>query len=170
MALIKCPECGREVSDKASACIHCGCPLDISFDDKEKQYDLILIHHGSAKVSCIKLVRDYLEPDLSRAKKICDSTENGMNPKIYSSTNLSEIEEVGKRFSAIGAKVKIVESGSDESIPNFSFHEDNALRCPRCGSSSVTTGKRGFKLTTGFLGSNKTVNRCGNCGNVWQPK
>lgn len=27
MALIKCPECGKEISDKAVACIHCGCPL-----------------------------------------------------------------------------------------------------------------------------------------------
>ena len=27
MALIKCPECGKEVSDKAEACIHCGFPL-----------------------------------------------------------------------------------------------------------------------------------------------
>ena len=27
MALIKCPECGKEISDKAANCIHCGCPL-----------------------------------------------------------------------------------------------------------------------------------------------
>ena len=27
MALIKCPECGRDVSDKSNACIHCGFPL-----------------------------------------------------------------------------------------------------------------------------------------------
>ncbi|MFR9274405.1 MAG: hypothetical protein ACLVO2_18115 [Clostridia bacterium] len=27
MALIKCPECKREVSDKAEACIHCGYPI-----------------------------------------------------------------------------------------------------------------------------------------------
>lgn len=27
MALIKCPECGKEVSDKAPTCPHCGCPL-----------------------------------------------------------------------------------------------------------------------------------------------
>ena len=27
MALIKCPECGKEVSDKAESCIHCGNPL-----------------------------------------------------------------------------------------------------------------------------------------------
>lgn len=27
MALIKCPECGKEVSDKAHSCINCGCPV-----------------------------------------------------------------------------------------------------------------------------------------------
>ncbi len=30
MALIKCSECGREISDKAAACIHCGCPVSYS--------------------------------------------------------------------------------------------------------------------------------------------
>lgn len=28
MALIKCNECGHEVSDKASACPNCGCPIE----------------------------------------------------------------------------------------------------------------------------------------------
>ena len=27
MALIKCPECGKEISDKSIQCIHCGYPL-----------------------------------------------------------------------------------------------------------------------------------------------
>ena len=27
MALIKCPDCGKEVSDRAANCIHCGYPL-----------------------------------------------------------------------------------------------------------------------------------------------
>ena len=27
MALIKCPECGGQVSDRADVCIHCGYPL-----------------------------------------------------------------------------------------------------------------------------------------------
>ena len=26
--LIKCPECGKEISDKSKQCIHCGFPLD----------------------------------------------------------------------------------------------------------------------------------------------
>ncbi|WP_143452680.1 zinc ribbon domain-containing protein [Konateibacter massiliensis] len=28
MALIKCPECGKEISDKATSCPSCGCPID----------------------------------------------------------------------------------------------------------------------------------------------
>ena len=47
--------------------------------------------------------------------------------------------------------------------------EEERVKCPRCGSTNITTGQRGFKLTTGFIGSNKTVNRCGNCGYSWKP-
>src|SRR5579871_3314211 len=28
MALVPCPECGKNVSTRASACPHCGCPLE----------------------------------------------------------------------------------------------------------------------------------------------
>lgn len=36
MALIKCPECGKEVSDKAEVCIHCGYPLKLQEAAKEE--------------------------------------------------------------------------------------------------------------------------------------
>lgn len=35
MALIKCSECGKEFSDKASACPNCGCPNDTRNYGKE---------------------------------------------------------------------------------------------------------------------------------------
>lgn len=35
MALIKCSECGADVSEKASVCPKCGCPIEISIE-KEK--------------------------------------------------------------------------------------------------------------------------------------
>ena len=36
MALIQCPECGKQVSDKARKCPHCGYPLeDIDFAKEE---------------------------------------------------------------------------------------------------------------------------------------
>ena len=28
MAIIKCPECSKEISDKAKSCPNCGCPLE----------------------------------------------------------------------------------------------------------------------------------------------
>ena len=30
MAMIKCPECGKDVSDRASSCPNCGCPIESS--------------------------------------------------------------------------------------------------------------------------------------------
>ncbi len=30
MALINCPECGKEISDKATSCPNCGCPVNSS--------------------------------------------------------------------------------------------------------------------------------------------
>ena len=36
MALIKCPECGNQVSDKATACPNCGCPI---IKEDETQYN-----------------------------------------------------------------------------------------------------------------------------------
>lgn len=52
------------------------------------------------------------------------------------------------------------------------FHEknNNTLKCPKCGSTAVTTGARGYSLITGFLGSGSTVNRCGKCGHTWKPR
>lgn len=40
MALINCPDCDKEVSDKGNACIHCGCPLDPHKTQIEKNDDV----------------------------------------------------------------------------------------------------------------------------------
>lgn len=45
----------------------------------------------------------------------------------------------------------------------------NIPKCPKCGSTAITAGQKGYSLLTGFLGSNKTVNRCANCGHTWKP-
>lgn len=41
MALIKCPECGKEISDTCSRCIHCGYALrkhDVGYESDRENY------------------------------------------------------------------------------------------------------------------------------------
>lgn len=57
-------------------------------------------------------------------------------------------------------------------------------KCPKCNSIEITTGSQGFGagkavvgavavgplgLVAGAVGKNKTMNRCGSCGNTWNP-
>ena len=81
MALIKCPECGKEISDKAPACIHCGFPLDqlekdnsTESEDNGKSYMLILkTVPVEAKVKAIKIMRDIRGWELKEAKDFVDT-------------------------------------------------------------------------------------------------
>ena len=36
MALIKCSDCNKEISDKANVCPECGCPVDVYLDNDVK--------------------------------------------------------------------------------------------------------------------------------------
>lgn len=47
MALIKCPECGKEISDKSPACIHCGFPLEAA-EPKENVNSIVALFEAYA--------------------------------------------------------------------------------------------------------------------------
>ena len=54
MSLINCPECGREISDKADVCIHCGYPLN---NNKQNLYAMVFKSlNKNANVFLIKSV------------------------------------------------------------------------------------------------------------------
>jgi len=40
MALIKCSECGKKISDKASVCIYCGCPIEYNLSSMNTNEDV----------------------------------------------------------------------------------------------------------------------------------
>lgn len=46
---------------------------------------------------------------------------------------------------------------------------ENKVRCPKCGSTSISTGARGVNHFWGFIGASKAVNRCASCGHTWKP-
>ncbi len=56
MALINCPECGKEISNKASACMHCGYPLDNGINILEDVPYLRLLTYTMNQKDCLKFV------------------------------------------------------------------------------------------------------------------
>lgn len=56
MALIRCPECGKEISDKAPQCIHCG----FQINNKIKRNMLYIYEKLQAKTTMKLLVIELL--------------------------------------------------------------------------------------------------------------
>lgn len=251
MALIKCPECGKDVSNRAKECIHCGFPINISMDISNsadnKIYTITLISYNqSNKVDIIRMIMEQTGLSVVDAKRLVDSVPSIIKQvKTYDEMSLIknqferlsaiiEIEEeqqnartnqnlysikllkaewnkdlvasiiqksincdkiyalnliekapitiiwdlperdarrVVKQLADAEAYVEIYDSNKIKvNWFEATVTESYAIKCPKCGSTSISTGKRGFSLMTGFIGSNKTVNRCGKCSYTWYPK
>lgn len=172
MALINCPECNKEISDKASFCPHCGYPLnnkdDIALTNNNCTYNVILQNYNGNKIEKMKSLREQvLHCDLQTVSKIM----NNLPAIIKKNISLLEANKLNKTLIDLGMISIIVpfdNNQNDSQILNK--YQEDVVRCPRCGSTSITTGQRGFSVWTGFLGSNKTVNRCAKCGYTWEPK
>ena len=67
MALFVCPECGGKVSDKAVACPHCGCPVQVVNKDLKSSPKKEPVH--IATVEEIIAARKEKENEMLRAKK-----------------------------------------------------------------------------------------------------
>ena len=199
--LIKCPECGKEFSDKAQSCPNCGISTKIALDliaekeakkkEKEKalKNNIIFDYHGTKydfSNMYKKYINIYFYDDGSR-KPLNGTTEKPLLEAFYKDLmayvpSLTRedamrikdyflwkeaipfsMDEVNERADRIDKGVRKLQAEMDQKIATAK------LKCPRCGSTAVTTGQRGFSLLTGFLGSNKTVNRCGKCGHTWKP-
>lgn len=111
MSLIKCPECGKEISDKSEKCIHCGYPLRIKPYACEnimgKEYDVsFLLDHSVSQVKQMKQLVELTGCDLFTAKSIVlkyHPTINEDNNKPHcptcGSTNLKKISGLSKASS-----------------------------------------------------------------------
>lgn len=166
MALIKCPECGKEVSDKAETCIHCGYPITRgTTQQKILSQGASTIPNASRSVgfSLFSVDNEYISVECKYCKKVYKYKRlyfNEISPARCVPNTLIRCPNCANTTPAnspiLGEKKTVI--------------KPEKLRCPRCQSTLVTTGQRGFSIWTGFIGSNKTVNRCGKCGHSWTPK
>ena len=92
---------------------------------------------------------------------ICDVSCDNTFIRAMSDLKEKDIIEYNLKMSQFKSQVQQQKSARQQT--------SNQLRCPKCGSTNVSTGARGYSFVTGFVGAGKTVNRCGKCGHKWKP-
>lgn len=72
MALIKCSECGADISEKASICPKCGCPADVSIEfiknkkkHRQKKIVIGIISVFAIVIICLSIYKFITRPDTS---------------------------------------------------------------------------------------------------------
>ena len=144
-----CPRCGKgwDYADKDQhICKNCHYEPMIKTEFSDEDYE-------NARTS---------SPETFRQFKMNLREKYTINSDVFDSELYNAL--ITKEYKA-SKKLKKMEK---EKRKNFESNK-NKLHCPKCNSTNVTTGQRGYSFLTGFLGSNKTVNRCGNCGYKWEP-
>lgn len=177
--LIKCPECGKEISDKSIQCIHCGYPLqpqpttekticnilgedfDLTLLDellKQGKYHQIFlnsskINNGYFAKHNIKVLT-YLWHYIDKYDEIPTEITKQMLDSMQPTTNL----DLKKRWEQW-----------ENNPSSKDAYKSGQVICPKCGSASIATGQRGYSFLSGFIGANQTINRCAKCGYKWKP-
>lgn len=196
MALIRCPECGKEISNKSPACIHCGYPIDSEanttdeieillhdinniLNEKKSNtqlYKVLFKSFSSQKMYNKNRIKASIivEAMLSRNCSEADSVNLNRRCVIFdglTEANALKIQSVLNKYGCItevSESDKTEVSRANKKIENLDI-DNSVIKCPKCKSTAVTTGQRGYSLMFGFIGSDDTVNRCGNCGYKWKP-
>lgn len=143
--LIKCPECGKEISDKSDECIHCGYPLKKAnmcvLNGKETDLSFLL----DESYSILYKVRDVIQ--------LSNSSIDKVKPVVDKIVQTKEIPKV-------------------LNLPIQQVEEDNKPKCPTCGSTNIkpiTATERATSII-GLGIFSKKINKtykCLNCKCTW---
>jgi ribosomal protein L7/L12 len=188
MAMINCPECGKEISDASKSCIHCGFPLEKDAPDVQVMLKKVVLERGPTnKLAAIKIVRQVTNLGLAEAKTLVESDY----PVVMNHVDLTTATEIVGKFAKEGVTAYVLDADGDfPAIAHQTFQNsasNNAgkkITCPRCGSDNVhfitVQSSQNFDkgdaccgyLLCGPLGllcgvkgknENKTVRKCMNC-------
>ena len=105
----------------------------------------------------------------------CTKLTKTLPSTLFYNISLETATQTISHLRSLGNVVTLEESNDEDktqdeiNLSAYFIKQNSQIKCPRCGSTAITTGQRGFSIVTGFLGSNKTVNRCGKCGYSWKP-
>lgn len=183
MTLLKCPKCGCNHIWKNSICSSCGFntrtyleqlikETENMDDDTQREYISNTILY---KENHDQMISDILmNMDLTVKKLKKDEEKQLYNQPIIPcptcGKNISTESEICVHC-GYPLKKKLIENGILQSTPTPrpTHSTANQVRCPKCGSTSITTEERGYDIMWGFLGSSSKKNLCQKCGYKWWP-
>lgn len=181
MALIKCPECGGQVSDKAQACIHCGYPLQEIVSKSSKN-----IWNNTDVTELEKFFVGLSKQNKKSFIYVCEYFEDSSKPEADPTKRNLEYPGQQEKYKESNKFVKDFSKKNNmnrhdagkfilEYLRNKNYapqphpQPSNQVRCPKCGSTAITTEERGYSLWIGWYGANEKKNLCQSCGYKWKP-
>lgn len=174
--LIRCIECGNEVSSYANSCPKCGCPVQKSVETELIGSNLYDVQVNQIHSNDIDWIRGFICKLWGVNYDIACATVNQIPFTIANGVLIQTANEIKEILEKEGCTISIVDSKESKEVFTIDqvkatglYKKYQPLTCPRCGSAAITTGSRGYSLVWGFAGSGKTVNRCGKCGYSWKP-
>lgn len=147
MAIILCPECKREISDKASACPSCGFPVSDYFHNSdteasrlEKQMNCQFCgkenDNGSFYCAyCGKLIN---ETEIQRQAQVEQMRLRAANDRIQDQQLRVQQEQ-------------LILQGKIQKQQEREYKK--TAKCPRCGSTSLSGNKKGFGIGKAVVGA-----------------
>jgi large subunit ribosomal protein L7/L12 len=100
MSLVGCKECGAQIAKTAAICPQCG----VYWPGRPTNYTVILIDSGPQRINTIQALREATDLSLQEAIALVDGTPSTIKVGAYE----DEAEAIRKKFTVIGATVKIV--------------------------------------------------------------
>lgn len=161
MSLINCQECGKEISDKASSCPNCGCPIN-----KETIHKIVINGYNDSDVAALAGLDEVLGITYEEGVEIL----NNLPYVIAEYNTLNEASAQAKPLMSVqwGLNISVLLPDNTNAI----IEPLNKITCPTCKSTSVTristTSKIASALIFGLYGNKrKKTFHCDNCGYIW---
>ena len=167
MALIICPECGKEISDQSKQCIHCGYPIS----------EIITPHRTDERICIVNGKEIYLHflLDNIETKEKFDRLVRTIDCKGTTAIKIiKEVEETKKIPETLNfeTRTQSLKRQEQEKLQRQQQEQANLPKCPTCGSTNIRkigSVERGTSIVAFGIFSkkiNKTF-KCGNCGYTW---
>lgn len=184
MALITCPECGKQISDKAVACPGCGFPMVRKSDETkeaettsefDKIADQICRQHPNEMVAAIRELRNATGLDFKTAVDMMHIRyKGGTREELEAQKKALKKEKKRQAAENLQNTIRVVPDVDSK---------NKVARCPKCKSTSIQYTNKKLSLgraivgdvvagpasaVLGGLSSKKGYAVCLNCGKRWK--